>query len=163
VCNSCAYNGPVTDYLIVLHYSNITAVHKLNVSLTTSNFQDITWTHTALALGTLWSAIVYTRIDITVAGHFSGHGSGYGFGVGFLELSGTFGYDSEDTLLSAENDFVVVTAGAIGGGGVIRFNINDQIVARMVLGGIGIDITGAVKSHGRKHDLFTFYDDLFRM
>jgi hypothetical protein len=133
----------VTDYLIVLHYSNITAVDKLNGSLATSNFQDITWTHTAFALGTVWSALVYTRIDITVTGHFTGHGSGYGFGLGFMELAGTFSYDSEDTLLSAENDFVILAGSIVGGGGTIKFNINDQIVARMEFGGSGIDITGA--------------------
>jgi len=104
---------------------------------------DVTWTHNVLALGSMWSALVYTHLDVVVAGKFNGHGSAWGVGVGYVSLAGTLSYNDEDTLFSAENDFVVVGA-AIGGGAIrIKFNINDQTVAVMTLAGAGVGVTGA--------------------
>lgn len=90
----------------------------------------------------MWSALVYTHIDIVVAGQFNGHGSAWGFGAGYVVLSGTLSFNDEDTLLSAENDFVILGA-AIGGGATrIKFTINDQTVAVMTLASAGLGVAG---------------------
>ena len=85
-----------------------------------ANFQVVRdWNQTAFALGIMWSAAVYTSLDIVIAGKFKGHGTAFGAGVGFgvaiQELAGSLSYDSEDTLLSAENEFHIVSA-SVGGG-----------------------------------------------
>jgi hypothetical protein len=91
----------------------------------------------------MWSALVYTHLDIVVAGQFNGHGSAWGFGVGYVALAGTLSYNDEDTLFSAENDFVILSAAIGGGATCIKFTINDQTAAVMTLASAGVDVTGA--------------------
>jgi hypothetical protein len=53
--------------------------------------------------------------------------------------AGTLFYDSEDTLLSAENDFYMVTVSiGIGAGGVV-FVIDGNPVGFLALGSTGLD------------------------
>lgn len=106
-----------------------------------AGFRDVAWTHSDFALAMLWSAFVYTRLDVVVAGKFKGHGTASGFGISVMGSAGSLNYNSEDTLLSAENDFNIVSVGAGGGLIIVNFLINDQRVAVLVLVGAGVSLS----------------------
>ena len=87
----------------------------------------------------MWSAVIYTRVDVDVGGELMGSGSSWGFALGTSGLTGTMFYDSEDTLLSAENDFYMITVTvAVGGAGIV-FVIDGNVVGILALGSAGLD------------------------
>jgi len=73
------------------------------------------------------SVLIYTHVDVVVAGKFQGSGSAWGIGSGVSNLAGTMFYDSEDTL-SAENDFHMVIFSIGAGGAGIAFVIDSNAV-----------------------------------
>jgi len=100
---------------------------------------DVTWSQSSSAAAITWSAFIYTRIDVSVGDELTGSGSCWGFALGASGLTGTMFYDSEDTLLSAENDFYMVTVSFGFGGAGIVFVIDGNIVGFLALGGGGAD------------------------
>ena len=60
-----------------------------------------------------------------------------------MQLVGSLSYNSEDTLLSAENEFNIVSIGVVGGLTVVKFLISGQPVAFLTVGGAGVGINGA--------------------
>ena len=91
----------------------------------------------------MWSTGLYTGLDVVVAGKFKGHGTASGLGDRplFMQLAGTLRYDSEDTLLSAENEINIV---GVGGMMVVRFRIGGQLVGTFAFGDAGFGITHTV-------------------
>jgi hypothetical protein len=81
---------------------------------------------------------VYTQVNVEVSG-FKGSGSTWGIALGGSSYAGTLFYDSEDTLLSAENDFYMVAISiGIGTSGIV-FVIDGNAVGFLALGGVGFD------------------------
>ena len=78
-------------------------------------------------------------MDVQVAGKFNGSGSTWGIAVGASGHAGSLFYDSEDTLLSAENDFYMITFSIGFGGAAIVFVIDGNAVGFLALGGTGVD------------------------
>jgi hypothetical protein len=83
---------------------------------------------------------VYTHVDVDVSGEFKGSGSTWGIAAGVTRsFAGTLYYDSEDTLLSAENNFYMVAISiGIGTAGIV-FVIDGNAVGFLALGGVGLD------------------------
>lgn len=94
----------------------------------------------------MWSASLYTGLDVVVAGKFKGHGTALGVGdqLLFMQLAGTLAYDSEDTLLFAENQITIYIE-SLGGMMVVRFHIGGQLVGFLIF---GTDQSGFMVSHG---------------
>jgi hypothetical protein len=122
---------------LVLYYSNITAARLFNGALTVSNFEDITWTYAYPVEVETTSYLIYTTIDVTVENGLAASGHAWGLGIGHFEFTGVLSYNSEDPLLATATNFAFVAAGDVAAAGGIAFTINDQIVAWMLLGGIG--------------------------
>jgi hypothetical protein len=82
---------------------------------------------------------VYTKVNVDVSGQFKGSGSAWGLAAGASSYDGMLFYDSEDTLLSAENDFYMITVSiGLGGAGIV-FTIDGKAVGVLALGGVGFD------------------------
>ena len=85
---------------------------------------------------------MYTQVHVNVStgtGEFKGSGSTWGVAAGLSRYVGTLFYNSEDTLLSAENDFymISITVG-VGAAGMV-FVIDGNAVGFLLLGGGGLD------------------------
>ena len=99
----------------------------------------VTWSQSSFAKAQTWSYLIYTHVEVDVPGQFGGSGSTWGIALGGSALAGTLFYDSADTLLSAENDFYMVTFSIGFGAGGILFVIDGNPVAFLALGSIGVD------------------------
>jgi hypothetical protein len=100
------------------------------------------WTQHAFTVGTIWTAVVYTRIDVAVPGKFRGHGTAFGIGFGLMQLTGSLNYDSEDALLSAENTMLIIS---LAGLTVVKFRINGQPVGALTFASVGF---GTIETNG---------------
>ena len=130
----------INDRLNNFHYSNPSPLSESQVVDLVSN---VAWSQSTSAAARTWSVLVYTHIDVDVGGELKGSGSSWGFALGTSGLTGTMFYDSEDTLLSAENDFYMVTLSiAVGGAGIV-FVIDGNAVGILAVGGAGLDLAFA--------------------
>ena len=82
-------------------------------------------------------------VDVEVAGKFNSSGPTWGIVVGVSGLAGMLFYDSDDTLLSTENDFYMVTIFIGFAGASIVFVIDGNIVGFLALGATGVDLAFA--------------------
>ena len=120
-----------------VHHSNPSPLSETQVANLVS---DVTWSQSSFAIVQMWSVLVYTHVSVNVSGgEFTGSGSSWGIAAGFSGYAGTLFYDSEDTLLSAENDFYMVTVSIGFGAAGIVFVIDGNAVGVLVLGGTGVD------------------------
>ena len=124
----------INDRLNNFHHS---VSSPLSESQVVDLVSDVTWSESSLANVQSWSALVYTHVDIEVDGKFNGSGSTWGVAVGVNSFAGTLWYDSEETLLSAENDFYMVTVSIGFGAAGIVFVIDGNAVGFLALGGAG--------------------------
>ena len=99
----------------------------------------VTWSQSSFASVQTWSALVYTQVNVDVSGEFKGSGSAWGIAAGASSYAGTLFYDSEDALLSAENDFYMVTFSIGFGAAGVAFVIDGNAVGFLALGGAGLD------------------------
>ena len=86
---------------------------------------------------------MYTQVNVNVSGEFKGSGSTWGIAAGGSSYIGTLFYDSEDILLSGENDFYMVSFSIGFGAAGIVFVLNGNAVAFLALGGVGLDLSFA--------------------
>lgn len=70
---------------------------------------------------------------------FKGSGSSWGIAAGASGYAGTLFYNSEDALLSAENDFYMITISVGAGAAAIVFVVDGEAVGFLALGGTGLD------------------------
>ena len=126
----------INDRLNNFHHSDPA---PLSESQVVDLLSGVTWSQSSFADAQTWSVLIYTHVDVDVPGKFNGSGSTWGIAVGVSGLAGTLFYDSEDTLLSAENDFYLVSVSLVLGGGGIVFVIDGNAVGFLALGGAGID------------------------
>ena len=124
----------ISDRLSNFHHSDPS---PLSESQVVDLVSDVTWSESSFAHAQTWSALIYTHVDVEVEGKFNGSGSSWGVALGVGGLAGTLFYDSEETLLSAENDFYMVTVSVGLGGAGIVFVIDGNAVGFLALGGAG--------------------------
>ena len=106
------------------------------------------WTQHAFTVGTIWTAVVYTRIDVAVPGKFRGQGTAFGIGFGLMQLTGSLNYDSEDAFAPfAENTMLIIS---LAGLTVVKFRINGQPVGALTFASVLLRLMGY--SYGRECD-----------
>ena len=74
-----------------------------------------------------------------MSGKFKGSGSAWGVAAGFSGYAGTLFYNSEETLLSAENNFYMIKIDIGFGAAGIVFVVDGNAVGFLALGGTGVD------------------------
>lgn len=96
------------------------------------------FTKTISASGDLWTAIIYTEIEV-IAGEYSGVGHIWGVVIGQMTFGGVLSYNSWDELMSAENKIDILGGGIGVDALAVIFYINGTDVADLTISlGIGI-------------------------
>jgi hypothetical protein len=104
-----------------------------------------TFTSSIYASGDLWSAVIYTKIEV-MAGEYSGEGHAWGIGIGGIAFIGALSYGSWDELTSAENGITIIGGGAGANALVVIFSVNGADAAVLTVAGLGGGV--AVGLHG---------------
>lgn len=132
--------GGIAESLIIISCRGLVVV-RVN-----ETFSDLA------ALQMLWAKSSYATVEILVVAlgayfdirvpalQIRGRGFSFAYGLTYMVGIGDIHYNSVETLLSAPNGFVVISAAVVGGFAIMRFDIGGTIVATMSFGTAGLGL-----------------------